>query len=94
MKIVLDHFKTIEELEKDLISWVKDEDIYSFERYLNKEDVLKIVELLIKKDNIIKEVREYVNHAQNYGTMAQVMPHLKPYVNGDDILEILDKENK
>lgn len=36
---------------------------------------------------------EYINHAQNYGTMAQVMPHLKPYVNGDDLLNILqDKE--
>lgn len=32
---------------------------------------------------------EYINHAQNYGTMAQVMPHLKPYVNGDDLLNIL-----
>lgn len=36
---------------------------------------------------------EYIKHTQSYGTMAQVMPHLKPYVNGDDLLAILgDKE--
>ena len=41
-------------------------------------------DLLIRKKAI-----EYINHAQNYGTMAQVMPHLKLYVNGDDLLNIL-----
>ena len=50
MRIDLDHFETIEELERDLIVWIKEEDIYSFDRYLNKEDVLKIVQLLIKKE--------------------------------------------
>ena len=42
-------------------------------------------------ENIRKEAKEYINHAQNYGTMAQVMPHLKPYINGDDLLNILNK---
>ena len=59
----------------------------------NKEHLI-VEELeyrLQQKENIIKEVREYIEHAQNYGTMAQVMPHLKPYVNGNDLLEILDK---
>ena len=37
---------------------------------------------------------EYIKHSQNYGTMAQVMPHLKPYVNGDDLLNILQGDNK
>ena len=38
-----------------------------------------------QKDDVV----EYIKHAQNYGTMAQVMPHLKPYVNGDDLLRML-----
>ena len=43
----------------------------------------------------INKAIEYIKHSQSYGTMAQVMPHLKPYVNGDDLLEILgDKENE
>ena len=43
----------------------------------------------------IDKAREYIKHSQSYGTMAQVMPHLKPYVNGDDLLKILgDKENE
>lgn len=37
----------------------------------------------------IDKATEYIKHSQNYGTMAQVMPHLKPYVNGDDLLKIL-----
>ena len=35
--------------------------------------------------SIIKEVREYIEHAQNYGKEKVI------YVNGKDILEILDK---
>lgn len=67
MSINLDHFETLEELEKHLIMWVKEEDPFSFNRYLNQEDVLKIVQMLIKSNfeierlnNIIKEVREYI----------------------------------
>lgn len=33
----------------------------------------------------IKEVREYIEHAQNYGKEKIL------YINGNDILEILDK---
>jgi cell division septum initiation protein DivIVA len=40
----------------------------------------------------IDKAVEYINHAQNYGTMAQVMPHLKFYVNGNDLLNILQGE--
>lgn len=95
MRIDLDHFETIEELERDLIAWIKEEDIYSFDRYLNKEDVLKIVQLLIKKENIIKEVRKYI--------MTELITEWdiknNGYVSGSDlpvdaitpILEILDK---
>ena len=43
---------------------------------------------LAKANNIIKEAREYIEHAQNYGKEKII------YVNGNDILEILDKENK
>ena len=46
----------------------------------------------ILKEKINKAV-EYIKHSQSYGTMAQVMPHLKPYVNGDDLLEILRDDN-
>ncbi len=56
-----------------------------------KEDLLKEN---IELENIKKEAIEYINHAQNYGTMAQVMPHLKPYVNGDDLLNILQNESE
>lgn len=98
MKIDLDHFETLEELERDLIVWIKEEDLYAFDRYLNKEDILKIVQLLIKKENIIKEVREYI--------MTELITEWdiknNGYVSGSDlpvdaitpILEILDKENK
>ena len=41
-----------------------------------------------KQDRIDKAI-EYIKHSQSYGTMAQVMPHLKLYVNGDDLLNIL-----
>ena len=58
-----------------------------FKENENKEKVI------ILQDNIIKESIEYIKHSQSYGTMAQVMPHLKPYVNGDELLAILgDKE--
>ena len=40
----------------------------------------------------INKAIEYIKHSQSYGTMAQVMPHLKPYVNGDDLLEILGEK--
>lgn len=49
----------------------------------DKEELVKINDIAV----------EYIKHSQSYVTMAQVMPHLKPYVNGDDLLEILgDKE--
>ena len=43
---------------------------------------------------VIDLAKEYINHAQNYGTLAQVMPHLKLYVNGNDLLEILERVNE
>ena len=60
---------------------------------MKKEELEK--KYAIMKENaetlakIIDKAIEYINHAQNYGTMAQVMPHLKPYVNGNDLLDIL-----
>lgn len=45
-----------------------------------------------KLKNRIDKAIEHIEHAQNYGTMAQVMPHLKLYVNGDDLLDILKGE--
>ena len=61
MNIDLDHYETLEELEQDLISWIKEEDIYSFDRYLNKEDVLKIVQMLIRSNLEIKRLTELCN---------------------------------
>lgn len=55
----------------------------------NDINATRIIELTQRIDKAI----DYIKHSQSYGTMAQVMPHLKPYVNGDDLLEILgDKE--
>ena len=66
---------------------------------LQQENKQLKAELELYKDNHeylnnkIDKAIEYIKHSQSYGTMAQVMPHLKPYVNGDDLLEILgDKE--
>ena len=65
---------------------------------VTKEDFNKVWKDSTKEDILnqfyyehiaIRKAIEYINHAQNYGTMAQVMPHLKPYVNGDDLLNIL-----
>ena len=88
MKIDLDHFETIEELERDLIAWIKEEDLYSFDRYLNKEDILKIVQILIKKENIIKEVREYITN-QRLHKFQDTTGGLT--YNERKLLEILDK---
>lgn len=61
---------------------------------VNYKEVAKVVFNEVDRlNNIIDKAIEYIKHSQSYGTMAQVMPHLKPYVNGDDLLEILgDKE--
>lgn len=63
-------------------------------RKLIDEGVENSYKKLKKLENIRKEAIEYIKHAQNYGTMAQVMPHLKPYVNGDDLLNILQGSDK
>ena len=71
------YYKTFSDLKNEL-----GED---FEIFLYNSNI----ELLDKIDKAI----EYIKHSQSYGTMAQVMSHLKPYVNGDELLEILgDKE--
>ena len=73
----MNKYKTYEELKEELGN---NYDLFMYEINLC---------LLQKIDKAI----EYIKHSQSYGTMAQVMPHLKPYVNGDDLLEILgDKE--
>ena len=63
--------KEIERLNNDIKELLKENS--------NKEKVI------IAQDNIIKEVREYIEHAQNYGKEKIL------YINGNDILEILDK---
>ena len=63
----------------------------------NKFDCSKVdlMHTIIVQNEKIDKAIEYIKHSQSYGTMAQVMPHLKPYVNGDDLLQILgDKENE
>ena len=73
---------------------------YSFEEL--QDLVLKYQAkcLNLQKDRLelqerIDKAIEYIKHSQSYGTMAQVMSHLKPYVNGDELLEILGhKENE
>lgn len=61
------------------------------EDYVLHKDYTEIQDKLYKCEKVLDKIKEYINHAQNYGTMAQVMPHLKPYVNGDDILELLEE---
>ena len=52
-------------------------------------DDLKYIEQMVNKRNkIIEEVREYIEHSQNYGKEKII------YINGNDILEILDKVGK
>ena len=72
--------KIIEELRQELKEQIKE----------NQELEKKIDGLV----TVIDLAKEYINHAQNYGTLAQVMPHLKPYVNGNDLLEILERVNE
>ena len=66
-----------------------------FETALEKETIYELGakrNLFIVDEDLqerINKAIEYIEHAQNYGTMAQVMPHLKPYINGDDLLDIL-----
>lgn len=69
------------------------------EYYKNGNRTLRIkyegIKKLLKKQDkeierlhsIIKEVREYIKHSQNYGKEKIT------YINGNDILKILDKEN-
>ena len=53
-------------------------------------DYSRLTILLEDYKKKIEKAVEYIKHAQNYGTIAQVMPHLKPYVNGDDLLNLLN----
>lgn len=68
------------------------------EFYDEKADLLNEIITNLQQENKqlkgkIDKAIEYIKHSQSYGTMAQIMPHLKPYVNGDELLEILgDKE--
>ena len=61
-------------------------------------EILQIMSDIEKENKELQErinkAIEYINHAQNYGTMAQVMPHLKPYVNGDDLLNIQGEDKE
>lgn len=50
-----------------------------------QEEMARTWEKLAQKENIIKEVREYIEHTQNYGKEKIL------YINGNDILEILNK---
>lgn len=69
-------------------------DLLGFEEgaYIPLINGLTITNMLVDyqddKEKINKAI-EYIKHTQNYGTIAQIMPHLKPYINGDDLLEIL-----
>ena len=42
----------------------------------------------------IDKAIKYIEHAQKYGLTAQIMSHLKLYVNGDDVLDILKGSDK
>ena len=57
---------------------------------LNNELELQNIEMgreIERLHSIIKEVREYIEHAQNYGKEKIL------YINGNDILEILERVN-
>lgn len=79
----------------DSITWWKNR--YEAQVKINEEHKKLNGELRKEIDGLITVIdlaKGYINHAQNYGTMAQVMPHLKPYVNGNDLLEILERVNE
>lgn len=67
------------------IDWNKVEDGYSIMQTLKKENK-RLKDQLQQKENIIKELREYIEKA-SYFQGNKVL-------NEKDILEILDKENK
>lgn len=84
-KNYLPYFNSLDEKEKTFwLDCSKEELIDHFIANVKNGEVL-----LHRIDKAI----EYIKHAQNYGTMAQVMPHLKLYVNGDDLLEKLRDDN-
>ena len=79
--------------------WEENEELRKNQRFHKKfgDDYIFCVEgdketyqdMIFMYQERIEKAIEYINHVQNYGTMAQVMPHLKRYVNGDDLLNIL-----
>ena len=81
-------FETFEDISKFLVN----KGIVNYSIFKKLEDKEEVE--MIYRDNdinylkgIIKEVREYIKHSQNYGKEKII------YVNGNDILDILDKEN-
>ena len=78
---------------KDYITNLQEENDF-IKKNRNKllKDYAHLTILLEDYRSRIEKAVEYIKHAQNYGTIAQVMPHLKPYVNGDDLLNLLNSD--
>lgn len=61
---------------------------YENEFLLSNEDVKELLKYIKNKDNVIKEIREYLKLREDDNSMCSVCG-----VMSDRILEILDKEN-
>ena len=89
--------KTVE-IHRDKLKWTMDyitnlqeeNDFIKKDRNKLLKDYAHLTILLEDYKSRIEKIVEYIKHAQNYGTIAQIMPHLKPYVNGDDLLNLLN----
>ena len=82
-------FETFEDISKFLVN----KDIVNYSIFKKLEDKEEVE--MIYRDNdikylkgIIKEVREYIEHSQNYGKEKIL------YINGNDILDILKGTDK
>lgn len=68
-----------------------------FDNEINKIDIYKNIgkQIMCDKERIkeleerINKAIDYIIFAQVYGLTVQVKPHLKPYINGDELLSIL-----
>jgi cell division septum initiation protein DivIVA len=74
----------VKELVEDLK--IANDNLYCANQMLEKE-IEKLKSQLQQKENIIKEVREYINENEDYF-------YNYPLVSREHLLEILDKENK
>jgi len=74
---------------KDFLTYLEQEEWKDYINRIINNQVKEKDKEIERLNNICKRAVEYIKHSQSYGTMAQVMPHLKPYVNGDDLLDIL-----